>query len=463
MVRTSSRTPIELRIEDLAFGGEGVGRYEGKVHFVAGSYPGERVLAVPIRSAKRWKRARLIEVLEESPDRVAPKCSHTGICGGCVYQTLSYPCQLAAKANQVRENLARIAGIRIPEPEPPLAAPSVFHYRNKMEFSFAPRAWDPVGPPETPAPGPALGLHVPGRYDAVFDVHDCALCDTEVNDLLALVRDTARARSIPAYHDKTGEGILRHLVIRSSVATGEWLISLVVKDERPDIVELARRCLAAHPRIAGFLLWIHEGVATVARADREVLLSGKDRIIEKVGGLGFELSASSFFQTNTAAAEELVRELRALVPKTGFLMDLYCGVGTLGLALADHCEELLGIESSEAAVADARRNAARNGILHARFEVAQAEEWLREVPRRTPELLIVDPPRAGLHPKALQGVVSLAAPEIIYVSCNPATLARDLATLIADDRYQPERMRVVDLFPHTPHVETIVKLRRTGS
>jgi len=463
MADDRKRQPIELSIEDLAFGGEGVGFHEGQVHFVAGALPGERVLALAERGRKRWQRARLLEIIEPSRDRIPPRCSHTALCGGCVYQGLAYPAQIEAKARQVRENLARIAGLRLPEAGPPVPAPDPFLYRNKMEFSFAPRTWDPAGIPERPQPGPALGLHVRGRFDAVFDVHDCALVDPELNQLIALIRDAAREQGLPAYHGRDRTGILRHLVVRMSRHTGQWLIALVVREESPRLLGVAELCRRMHPRIAGFLLWIHSGVATVARAEREILLFGEDRIVERLLDLEFELSASSFFQTNSAAAEGLLREIRSMAPEVRLLIDLYCGVGTLGLGLAGSCEELLGIESVPSAVADAERNARRNGISHARFEVARTESWFREARPLRPGLVVVDPPRAGLHPKALAGLVALAPETILYVSCNPSTLARDLATL-SGEGYEADRMRILDLFPHTPHVETVVRLiRRSAS
>ncbi len=460
MVKDPTRDPFEIVIDDLAFGGEGVGRLDGQVQFVIGAFPGERVRAVAVGGRKRWQRGRLIEVLEPSPDRIPPRCSHTAVCGGCVYQCLRYSAQLEAKARQVRENLARIGGVHPPEPEPPLAAPETFGYRNKMEFSFSPRAWDPDGVPEHPQPSPSLGLHVRGRFDGVFDVRDCALVDPEVNRLLELVRGFARAHSIPAYRGPEPSGVLRHLVLRMSHHTREWLVALVACEKHPDLEDLARLCMEAHPRIAGFLLWLNAGPATIARPETEILLAGRDRIVERLGDLEFELSAGSFFQTNSTAAEGLLRELRAMAPSVETLLDLYCGVGTLGLGLADRCRTLVGIESVESAVADARRNAARNGIAHARFEVATAEGWLTRAQEIRPDVVVIDPPRSGMHPKALAGLIRLAPPTILCVSCNPATLARDLGALSAAG-YSPTRMRILDLFPHTPHVETILRLERS--
>ena len=450
---------ITLSIEDLAFGGEGVGRVDGQVHFIAGAFPGEQVTAEIQNGRKRWQRARLISILEKSPERIPPRCSHTGACGGCVYQELAYEAQLEAKARQVRENLIRIAGVRPPELKPPLAAPEPFHYRNKMEFSFSPRSWDPSGLPEHPAPGPALGLHVRGRFDAIFDIVDCALTTPEVNALVAFVRDEARSRGIAGYHGRDLTGVLRHLLVRSSRGSGEWLVALIVHHEVPGLREIAELARERFPQIAGFLLWINAGLATVARAEEEILLYGRDRIVERVCDLEFELSASSFFQTNSAAAEGLLTTIREMARPARTLLDLYCGVGTLGLGLAGSCERLIGIESIPSAVADAGRNAKRNGIHHATFETASVEGWIPRAREIRPEVVICDPPRAGMHPKALAGLASVSPPTIIYVSCNPATLARDLCDLAADG-YVAERMRILDLFPHTPHVETVVLLTR---
>jgi len=328
-----------------------------------------------------------------------------------------------------------------------------------MEFSFSPRSWDPSGLPEHPAPGPALGLHVRGRFDAIFDIVDCALTTPEVNALVAFVRDEARSRGIAGYHGRDLTGVLRHLLVRSSRGSGEWLVALIVHHEVPGLREIAELARERFPQIAGFLLWINAGLATVARAEEEILLYGRDRIVERVCDLEFELSASSFFQTNSAAAEGLLTTIREMARPARTLLDLYCGVGTLGLGLAGSCERLIGIESIPSAVADAGRNAKRNGIHHATFETASVEGWIPRAREIRPEVVICDPPRAGMHPKALAGLASVSPPTIIYVSCNPATLARDLCDLAADG-YVAERMRILDLFPHTPHVETVVLLTR---
>jgi 23S rRNA (uracil-5-)-methyltransferase RumA len=236
-------------------------------------------------------------------------------------------------------------------------------------------------------------------------------------------------------------------------------VALVVREEQPWAEELAEICRREHPRIAGFLLWIFRGLATVARADVEKRIFGKETIVERLLDLEFELSASSFFQTNTAAAESLLLHLRRVVPRSSRMLDLYCGVGTLGLGLAQRCDHLLGIESSEAAVDDAERNARRNGIGHARFLAAKAEDWIARAREEEPDLVLIDPPRAGLHPRALAGLTALSPERIVYVSCNPSTLSRDLHELVGSG-YEAEQMRILDLFPHTPHVETVVLLRR---
>ncbi|MDM7916042.1 MAG: 23S rRNA (uracil(1939)-C(5))-methyltransferase RlmD, partial [Candidatus Eisenbacteria bacterium] len=243
MLRTRQEEPVEMQIEDLAYGGEGVGRFDGQVHFVEGALPGETVRAVPQKGGgKRWRRARLLEVLAPSPERIVPACPHAAVCGGCAYQALAYPAQLEAKARQVRENLARIGGRLPPEPEPPLASPVLWHYRNKMEFSFAARPWDPAGPPPEGSgagPGAALGLHVRGRFDAVFDLERCLLAHADASGIVDLVRRFAREAEIPGYHGGRGSGLLRHLVVRTSRASGSHLVALVVREDDPRLAPLA--------------------------------------------------------------------------------------------------------------------------------------------------------------------------------------------------------------------------------
>lgn len=456
--KKSPAEPVELRIESLAFGGEGVARREGKVCFVAGALPGELVSALPMQSRPQWDRLRLLEVREASPQRRPPLCSHSRLCGGCSLQCFDYDAQLAAKASQVRELLSRIGETTVPEPEPPVPAPSLRAYRNKMEWSFAARPWHADGPPEEFV-GPALGLHVPGRFDAVFDVEDCALPSERSLQALELTRAFAREERLSVYRNDTDAGLLRHLVVREGLRTGEVLAALVVREEEPRLRIWAERLQAGVDGLVGAVLIVNGSRASIARGDREVLLAGRSTFRERLLDLEFELQAQSFFQTNTLAAERLLQVIQDFTAGAGGrLLDLYCGAGTIGLALARRFESLLGVEQSAGAVRDAESNARRNGIANAQFVAQDAEAWVDDPDARPGrfDLVVVDPPRAGLHPRALQGMLALEAPVIVYVSCNPSTLARDVKTMAAAG-YGATRLRVVDLFPHTAHVESVVR------
>lgn len=466
--REQETAGIELRIESLAFGGEGVARHEGKVRFVPGALPGETVRALPLRTRRQYDRMRLLEIVSPSPDRVAPLCSHTALCGGCSLQTLRYERQLEAKAEQVRQLLERVGGVRIEEPHAPIGSPLLTGYRNKMEFTFSPHAWTLERPSDEERsrrderPAPALGLHVPGRYDAVFDLIDCVLSPPPFLRAVEVTRAFAHERRLAAYRSREDDGLLRHLVLRAGANTGELLIAIVVRTLDDSLGELAKRLTLAVPELVGVVAIVNRTTATVARGDQELLLSGRPYFRERLAGLEFELSAQSFFQTNTRGAEALVQALARMAPDDGGrLLDLYCGAGTLGLTLASRAREVLGVEQIESAVDDARRTAERNGITNAEFVRADVESWVREPAARPQhfDCVVIDPPRAGLHPKALTGLIALGAPRVLYVSCNPSTLARDTATLIAAG-YRAAELQIVDLFPHTAHVESIVRFER---
>jgi 23S rRNA (uracil1939-C5)-methyltransferase len=454
------------RVDSLAFGGEGVARDNGKVCFIAGALPGELVEAVPASRRRQYDRLRLTRLLERSEERRGPLCPHQGVCGGCVTQSLRYEAQLEAKAAQVRDCLERVGKISIPEFGPPLPSPLLVGYRNKMELSFSSRPWLPDGPPEGPQPTPALGLHVAGRFDGVFDLEECALTSGASLTAVRLVREFARERGLTAWRTDDDEGLLRHLILREGKNTGEVLVALVVRREHPSFPELAARLAREITTLVGFVVIINRHLATIARGDTEHVLFGRPYLQERLCGLTFTVQAQSFFQTNTYGAEVLIGAMHRMLRgrSGGRLLDLYCGAGTLGLSLARRFERVTGVEQVTSAVNDARENALRNGLDNTNFVRADAEDWLS--PRGGgPDTLspleygpfsgvLVDPPRAGLHPRALRGLLELAPPWIFYVSCNPATLARDAAQLV-EEGYRPLGLQVVDMFPHTAHIECL--------
>jgi len=456
--------PVELTIESLAFGGSGVARRNGKVGFVPGALPGEVVRAQPKGRRKKFDRYELLDVLEPSPHRRPAQCPHLNLCGGCSMQSLDYEHQLAAKAEHVRDCLERLGAVRIPEVGPPVASPNEFRYRNKMDFTFARRAWEPDGPPEEPKSDPALGLHVPGRFDAVFDLESCVLPSERVVQVLHVVRKFARERGLTAYQSREDSGLLRHLVTREGERTGDLLVALVVRRSEPLLAELAGLLAEAVPSLTGFVVIVNETKAAIARGTQDEVLFGSPFFRERVLDLEFELRAQSFFQTNTRGAERLIEITREMLGdrRGETLLDLYCGVGTLGLALARNFDRLIGVEQIGEAVSDARRNAARNKIANAEFVEGDVEGWIRHA---DPDLLgqsgiVVDPPRAGLHPRALAAIGSAAPPWLLYVSCNPSTLARDLAGF-RPLGLEPRRLQILDLFPQTGHIESVVWLEST--
>lgn len=455
-------TPIvvSLRIEGLSSEGAGVARHDGKVLFVPGALPGEQVEAEVVSARRRFDRTRLLRVLEPSPDRRPPRCPHLDYCGGCSTQTLAPDAQLLAKATHVRDCLERIGGCRVPELSPPIPSPAQEAYRNKMEFTFAARAWEPDGPPENPV-SPALGLHAPGRYDAVFDLRECILPGPRAVQALHLARDFARRERLDAYRSRDDEGLLRHLIVREGQNTGDLLVALVTRHEDARLAKLGPELAAQIPGLTGVVLLVNRTRATIARGEMVAVLHGRPHLRERLLDLEFELHALSFFQTNTLAAERLVATLREIVGRLEgkSLLDLYCGAGTLGLALARRFERVIGVDQVEEAIEDARRNAVRNRLEHVEFLAADVEAWIR-TQSEPHEVVLVDPPRAGLHPRALARIPELSPRWIVYVSCNPATLARDAAGL-QQAGYLPEVLQIIDQFPNTSHVESILLFRRS--
>ena len=452
-----------LRVDSLAFGGEGVARKDGKVCFIPGALPGELVEVAPVARRRQYDRMKLLRILAPSPERLLPLCPHTSVCGGCVVQTCRYETQMASKADQVRDCLLRIGGMKAPETGPPLPSPVLVGYRNEMEFTFSSRAWEEEGPPAHPSANPALGLHVPGRFDAVFDLERCVLPSGAFVRALELVRRYARDHGIGAWRGDTDQGDLRHLVLRQGMNTGEILIALVVRRPEERLVPLAEILAREIQGLVGCLQIVNDRPATIARGEREDVLWGRSAFIERLGGLSFEIQAQSFFQTNTWGAEVLIGALRRMVAPLagGRLCDLYCGAGTMGLCLAGDFDQVVGVEQVSSSVADAVRNARRNRIENAVFVEAQVEDWCsRAAENEQPfQGVLCDPPRAGLHPRALRGVITLAPSWVLYVSCNPSTLARD-AALLRDAGYEPAALQICDLFPHTSHVESILLLVR---
>ena len=443
---------LELRVDSLAFGGNGVARLNGFVVFVRRGLPGDRVRARVTKVKRNHAEAAVLEVLEPGADRVEAPCAHFPVCGGCRFQDLAYEAQAAAKEAQVRDALERIAGLHDPPLEPILPAESAFHYRNKLEYSFT-----------QTAEGPALGFHRAGRWDEVLEIDRCWLTTDLGNELRRAVRDWAREERLTAYDQSTHEGFLRHLVVREGRNTGQALVVLVTAPGKlPDPGHLVD-VLRAFPDVRSIHHAVNDGVAEVTNLPT-ALLWGEEAIEEELCGLRFRVRPGAFLQTNTVMAERLYGLAVEYAGLTGqeTVYDLYCGIGTIGLAMARDALSVWGVEVSEESVACAIENAELNGIGNAAFFAGEVGRSLEELRDRAgpPDVVVVDPPRAGLAGRALRQVGRLEAPRLVYVSCNPTTLAGDVKTLVADYGYRLERARPVDMFPHTPHVEAVALLVR---
>src|SRR5438093_1164982 len=443
---------LELAIDSLAYGGNGVARLNGFVVFVRRGLPGDRVRARVTKVKRNHAEAVVTDLLEPGASRVDAPCAHFPACGGCRFQDLAYEAQTAAKEAQVRDSLQRIGGIAAPPLDPILSAETMFHYRNKLEYSFT-----------QTDDGPALGFHRAGRWDEVLEIERCWLTTELGNALRDAVRRWAREERLLAYDQETHEGFLRHLVVREARNTGGALVVLVsAPGELPDVEHFVE-VVTAFPEVRSVHWAVNEGVAEVTNLPTK-LLWGEDAVEEELLGLRFRVRPGAFLQTNTNMAErlyELAVEYAAL-GGTETVYDLYCGIGTIGLTMARRALSVWGVEVSEESVACAIENAELNGISNAAFFAGEVGRSVEELHHRAgpPDVVVVDPPRAGLAGRALRQVGRLEAPRIVYVSCNPTTLAGDVKVLAADYGYRLARARPVDMFPHTPHVETVACLER---
>ncbi len=448
----SNGEKLELHIDSLAYGGNGVARHDGFVVFVRRALPGDTVRARVTKVKRGFAEAVSEQVLIPSTDRVEAPCAHFGLCGGCRFQDYAYERQLESKASQVRDALVRLGGFVDPPLEPIVPARSQFRYRNKLEYSFT----------QTPD-GPALGFHRAGRWDEVLPIDECLLTTELGNAIRDAVQAWAREERLEPYDQAAQAGYLRHLVVREGRNTGQVLVQLVTakgrKFDEDYLVEVLRR----FPEVRSIHWAVNDTPAEVTNLPT-TLLWGEDAIEEEILGLRFRVRPNAFLQTNTEMAETLFGLAREYAGLTGgeTVYDLYCGTGTIGLALAPGALTVWGVEISEESVACAIENAELNGITNAAFFAGNVSLALEELRERAgpPDVVVVDPPRAGLAGKALRRMARLEAGRIVYVSCNPTTLASDLKALRDDFGYELRRCRPVDMFPHTPHIESVSLLER---
>ncbi len=455
------RKAYELDIIDLAPGGKGLAKPDGFPVFVDRALPGDRVLARVQKKKRSWAEARMIELLEVSDKRGHAKCSYQSHCGGCRWQDLSYDQQLVYKQRHVQEALAHIGGLESIPVLDVIPSDPVFGYRNKMEFSCTPSRWllpHELGD-ETVKKGFGVGLHVPGTFDKVIDIHHCHLIPDKGSQILDAIRGLIQDSGLPVYHPRNHEGFWRFVMIRHSVAFDQWMVNLVTSEEHPEIMEdIKGKLTKKFPEISCLVNNITDAKSGVSMGKKEILLHGKDHLLEKLGPYTFRISANSFFQTNTRACQKLYAVAAEYAELSGdeIVLDLYSGTGTIPIWLSGKAKQVLGIEIVSSAVADAKRNAGLNQIENCQFREGDIKEVLPKMEIR-PQVIILDPPRVGMHKDVVQQVLAMKAEKLVYVSCNPATLARDLALL--SEQYHIEKVQPVDMFPHTYHIESVAKLR----
>lgn len=452
----------EVEITDIAYGGRGLVRLDGMAVFVDQTIPGDRAIIRIFRKKKNYAEARLIDLIQSSSFRINAPCAYSGFCGGCKWQFLKYEQQLVYKRLHVIDSLEHIGRLKNVTVNETIPSGLIFAYRNKMEFSCSDRRW--LLPHEMERAdadkGFALGLHVPGTFHKVIDTRECLLQPDLGNQLMDEVRKFIRSSHKPVYGLRSHIGFWRFLVLRHSVADNQWMVNIVTaEDDRKAVQPLADRLIDRYSGVVSVINNIASRKAGVAVGEMEHTLAGSDMISDKIAGFGFKISANSFFQTNTRGAASLFKIVEEYAMLTGAetVLDLYSGTGTIPILLSEHCKSVTGIEIIESAVADAEKNCRENAITNCKFIRGDIRKCLSQITRR-PDVLIIDPPRAGMHKDVVKQVLELGADRMVYVSCNPATLARDVQMM--QESYRLEEVQPVDMFPHTYHVEAVAKLAK---
>ena len=459
----------DLKVESIGFEGISIARDEGMVYFVKGGVPGDLVKAKLLKKRKKYTEAIIEEIIEASEDRIEPKCSYFDYCGGCSWQNISYQDQLSWKKRHVEDAISRIAGIKDIPVHDTFPSSREFHYRNKMDFTFGASRW--LFPEEIERQDDiankdfALGLHVRGRFDKILDIDFCHIQPEIGNKILDVVRKKALEMDISAYHVFHKEGFLRNLVLRKSLHENSIMLIFVTKKVNEDkeskyIAEVSQILNDEFPEIKSIIHAVNDEISPVAIGKID-LLYGEEFITEKILDVEFKISPFSFFQTNSYQLNPFISKIieYAELKNDEIVWDLYCGTGSITLPAAKKCKQIYGIELVESSIEDAKNNALRNEITNAEFTASDLHhkdipELLGQLPK--PDVLIIDPPRAGMHKNLLSHILEIKPERIVYVSCNPATQARDLALL--DEHYRLIEVQPFDMFPQTYHIESIAKL-----
>ncbi len=454
----------DLLITGYAAEGKSLAKHEGKVIFISGAVPGDVADVMLVKNKKDWAEGRVLKIKEQSKERVAPFCKHFGVCGGCKWQMLPYTKQLEYKQQEAEQNLRRIGKIESAEIMPIVGSDETIHYRNKLEFTFSNKRYllaEEIAT-ENPIQEGALGFHVPRIFDKVIDIDECYLMDDVNNKIRNTIRSFAKENNFSFYDIREHSGWLRNIIVRLC-SSGELMVNICLNhDEEADRKKLFDHLLKEAPEITTLLYTINPKWNDSIYDLTPQVYFGKGYVIEKLEEFEFKVSPKSFFQTNTRQAEKLYGITRDFAALTGneIVYDLYCGTGSIGIFVSKQAKKIIGVEVIEEAIDDAKENAALNNIGHAEFFAGDVIKICNDeffVLHGRPDVIITDPPRAGMHEKLVNKLLEIAAPKIVYVSCNTATQARDLALL--SEKYTVEKIQPVDMFPHTHHIECVVLLK----
>lgn len=455
-----------LEITDFAAEGKSLARHDNMVVFVKGLIPGDVADVQVTRKRKKYLEGYSVALKKESKYRVEPFCQHFGVCGGCKWQILSYEKQLAFKQKQVADQLQRIAKIKLPEISPIIGSKHQQYYRNKLEYTFSSGRWlsnEEIKSGAEIDDRRALGFHLPGKFDRVLPIETCYLQDDLSNKIRNRIREFTLQNGYKYYNQREYAGLMRNLIIRNT-HQGEWMVILVFACNDPEKIESLMSMVASEFPAVTSLLYVINTKKNDTISDQEILLfSGRDYIFEKLGELTFKIGPKSFFQTNTLQAFELYKIALEFADLKGeeTVYDLYTGTGTIANFVASHCKKVIGIENIQEAIADAQVNSEINKINNTEFITGDIKDTLsQEFVKKygQPDVIIADPPRAGMHEGVVKTIIETAPERIVYISCNPATQARDLQLL--NQHYKIKAIQPVDMFPHTHHVENVVRLDR---
>lgn len=458
---------VELEIIDAAFKGKGLAKHDGIAVFVPGTTPGDKVKARIIKKKKKYREAKLLEILEESPHRIEPKCRHAKVCGGCSWQHIPYHKQLEFKTEQVRDHIERIGELDGGIVKDGIGAEREFYYRNKMEYSISSRRWlteEEIRSDEYVDDSAfAAGLHAPGRFDKILNLKECHLQVPESFQILDFIRSYCIEHGIEPYDTFENSGFMRHVMIRNAYHTDDFMVNIITYQDDQDVMEKMKDALLQEfPFITTIVNNVNDTKSPTAIGRFEKVLHGPGYIVDKIGEYTFKIHPNAFFQTNTKQAEILYEVARnyAELKDGDTVYDLYCGVGTLSLFMSEKAKKVVGLELVDVAIDNARFNAAENGVENVSFIKGDMKDvFTPDIVEEhgAPDVLITDPPRAGMHPDVVERLCELKVPRLVYVSCNSSTMARDLKEL--KNVYEVEEVQPVDMFPQTYHIEAVTKLR----